>query len=363
MPADQVHITPLIGHRLAQRRIQDAFAKDKLHHSLLLHGPAGIGKSKLGLFIASWLVSNKSQTPSMFESETSNVQSICDVDRKDAEARLVFSHTHPDVLMISSKEGEDNKSGQIKTDALRKIKHFLAQTPARGKWRVVIVDSLDKINLNGANAMLKTLEEPPENSLIILLSSKISAVLPTILSRCNLIKLEPLEEDETQQIIHHIWPDGDEALLSQLSILCEGAPGRAEMLQLSGGLGLFEQSCMMIAHPEFSMKECRVVADKWGAGGASQQARKQSALYLFGHLLSKAAETAATGIEPQEGFASLDFVKDAVKALGARHSAQKLAELHQHFTSKMQKADRLYVDTAPILVQFFQEIHSQRPVN
>lgn len=363
MSAQENPITPLIGHQQVQGYIQEAFENNRLQHSLLLHGPAGIGKSKLAIFTAAWLLSKNQNTIEMFDAPAS-AYSIAGIDQENPEARLVFSGAHPDFLFVSSKGGEDNKSGQIKAEELRKIKSFLSQTPARGDWRVVIVDSLDAINVTGANAMLKTLEEPPEKSLIILLASNIATVLPTILSRCTLFKAEPLMPNETRQVMERIWPDGDAHIINQLALLSGGAPGRAEMLQHAGALGLFEQSCLMIAHPQFSMRECRAVADKWGAGGASQSVRRQSATFLFGELLSAAAICAAHH-DPNDGktdFTTLGYVHDAVMALVERHSARMLAEYHQAFISNMRKAEHLYLDASSLFVRFFQDLHRQKPM-
>lgn len=363
-------LTPLRGHREVQTQLKEATERGRLHHSLLLHGSKGIGKSKLALFIAAWLLSGREQTSNLFADEGSAGNDIWEVDTQDAEARLVFSLTHPDVLHISAQHSEDNKSGQIKTETLRKVKQFLSQTPARTQWRIVIIDSLDEVNVTGANAMLKTLEEPPENSLIILLSSQISAILPTILSRCSLHKCVPLDAADCLEVIKNLYPDGDENIIESLSVLCGGSPGTAEMLQLAQAGSLFEQSCMMISHPIFNIKECRAVADKWGAGGAANALRRQSATYLFSHLLSYAALQASRGqiagnmesIQTPE-FCTSETVQQACTALASRHNPASLADMQLRFNAEMHKAERLYLDAAPILVQFFQEMHSQRAAN
>ena len=99
---------------------------------------------------AAWLLSEKRQSDGTFS-----------LDTDDPGANLVIRGAHPDFLLVRP-QLEDNKSGQIKIDQIRKVSNFMATKPGRGGWRVVIVDSMDAVNRNGANALLKLLEEPPE---------------------------------------------------------------------------------------------------------------------------------------------------------------------------------------------------------
>ena len=99
--------------------------------------------------------------------------------------------------------------------------------------------------------MLKMLEEPPDNAMIILLTNRLSAVLPTIKSRCSIARLSPLDHEDTLSVLGQIWPEGDKG---QLDILAsrEGAPGQAHALQLSGAVELFEKAVLPLPVPNFS---------------------------------------------------------------------------------------------------------------
>ncbi len=87
--------------------------------------------------------------------------------------------------------------------------HPFLQTAGRGKWRAVILDSLDVVNRNGANALLKILEEPPERTVLFCLSGKPGNVLATIRSRCHWPGCSPLELADTQAVLAEYWPEAD----------------------------------------------------------------------------------------------------------------------------------------------------------
>jgi len=348
---------PLLGHHECLHRLKQAFDDGRPHHGLILSGTHGIGKRRLATQIAAWVLS-RAQDPSLFgEMATAEIR---DIDANFEEARLVFNNAHPDVKIISSEDEDATKSGQIKIDTIRTLGRFLGQTPARGGWRIAIIDTIDAVNRNGANAMLKMLEEPPDNALIILLTNRLSAVLPTIKSRCSIARLSPLEHKDTLSVLNQIWPEGDQGQLDILASLCDGAPGQAHALQISGAIELFEQSCLAIASPEFRNDVARTLADSWGAGGKHAPERRISALYLFDKLLHASAISATGTISGNHTFLEVDFTRLAVSALTSRHSAHRLAQLHADCIDKITASQRLYLDLAPIMFHFFQEMHSQQ---
>ena len=106
------------------------------------------------------------------------------IDAEDAGANLVLKGSHPDYKIIVP-QTDDNKSGEIKIDQIRELHPFMMHNPARGGWRVAIIDSMDDVNRNGANALLKLLEEPPEQAILFLIASHTGHLPPTIRSRCR----------------------------------------------------------------------------------------------------------------------------------------------------------------------------------
>ena len=141
-----------------------------LPHALLFSGPSGIGKHQLAQKLAKWLLC---QTPG---------DKACG---QCHSCQLWEAGNHPDFLIC---QPEDN-SRQIKIDTIRKLNHFIQQTPQISPCQVVILKPIEVMNINAANALLKTLEEPPGESLLLLETERFGSVLPTIRSRCQRINL------------------------------------------------------------------------------------------------------------------------------------------------------------------------------
>jgi DNA polymerase-3 subunit delta' len=167
-------------------------------HALLVHGPEGVGQFELSLALAqAWLC----ESPS-----TGKPCGTC------PSCHLTLSHTHPDLLVLlpealrdalgwsmgddgegaaAEKAGKAKPSKEIKVEAVRTAVAFAQTTSARGRGKVVVVHPAERMNGIAANALLKTLEEPPGNARFILSCSAPQALLPTIRSRCQALPLHP----------------------------------------------------------------------------------------------------------------------------------------------------------------------------
>ena len=133
---------------------------------------------------AAWLLSQKVANTGLSGDQINGFY----VSPDDPGAKLVLNGAHPDYLLVAP-VFDDNKSGQIKINQIRTLLPFMAHKPAYGGFRVAIIDSMDEVNRNGANAMLKLLEEPPENTVIFLISSRPGQMPPTIRSRCRIVRI------------------------------------------------------------------------------------------------------------------------------------------------------------------------------
>ncbi|MEK9924863.1 MAG: hypothetical protein VW736_04455, partial [Alphaproteobacteria bacterium] len=218
------HWPEIIGHKSFERSFVEAQHRDRLHHAWLLTGPKGIGKAALALRATAWLMAEDAASGGY-----GGVDTGFTLASGDSGAKLVRNGAHPDLNVVAPLK-EDNKSGQIKIDQIRALIPFMMHKPGRAGWRVAIIDSMDEVNRNGANALLKMLEEPPERTVLFLLSSRPGRLPPTIRSRCRVARLSPISRDESDDVLRQIWPDADVEQLKILSILSEGAPGRALML-------------------------------------------------------------------------------------------------------------------------------------
>ena len=178
----------LFGHREAEMALLNAYRSGRIPHAWLIGGPLGIGKATLAYRMARFVLANsKPMTSSVQRAET------LALDPNDPVARQITAGAHGGLLVL---ERGLNDRGVMRTvitvDETRETISFFGSTAAVDGWRVCIVDTVDELNPNAANALLKVLEEPPQQSLFLLVSNAPGRVLPTILSRCRKLMLRQL---------------------------------------------------------------------------------------------------------------------------------------------------------------------------
>ncbi len=197
----------IIGQRLAVELIKRAIAEERIAHAYLFIGPDGVGKSHLAKIFAKSL-----------NCESKNLDP-CDecVSCKKIEANI-----HPDVGWVYP----EGKSLQIKIYSIRQISQALALKPYEGRAKVYIIDKADHMTEESANCLLKTLEEPPNDSTLILLASNISRLYPTIISRCQKIPFYPLSEEAIRSEVMRRF-DIDAKRAKYISRFSEGRLGKA----------------------------------------------------------------------------------------------------------------------------------------
>lgn len=340
----------MYGHVAFKAALALARSSDRMHHAWLLTGPNGIGKASMAYMAAAWLLADAEPAESLF----GDVPSEFFLDLDDPGTKQVLNGAHPDFMAIYPRD-EDNKSGQIKIDQIRAMHPFMMHKPGRGKMRVAVIDSMDEINRNGANAMLKLLEEPPENTVIFLISSRPGRLPPTILSRCRLLRMDPLDHDDCLKALASIWPDADQNQINLLAHLCDGAPGRAVSLAESGSADCYQAICALMASQTLDIAALSTLCGKWGKGGAAGRETREGAVYLLERLLAKAARHKAIATTHD----SDGFEAPVLNLLCERHSASHLAKLHHDFVTAATPAESLYLDFPHFLLRQIVQIHQK----
>jgi len=207
----------LVGHEAAEAEIADALSGARLHHAWLICGPRGVGKATLAFRAARAALGAKRVGPRPL-----------DVSPDDQIAKRISALSHPDFFLLQRGLNERGKLRRdITAEDARGIGGFFTLGSADGGMRVAIIDAVDDLNRHAANAILKTLEEPPPRTLLLLVCHAPGAILPTIRSRCRRLVLRTLSEAEMSKVV-----DADAATLR----LAAGRPGRALALQAEGGL-------------------------------------------------------------------------------------------------------------------------------
>jgi DNA polymerase-3 subunit delta' len=195
----------LLGQAKAKAFLCRALAAGRIPHAYLFRGPEGVGKRLFAARMAANLNCSLAQNGAAC--------GMCPTCRK------FRSGNHPDFLVVGPEQGS------IKIDRIRELIKALSYPPYESAMRVVLLEDVHTMRREAANCLLKTLEEPPENNLLILTAESSRAILPTIASRCQIVPFFPLPIDDTVSILKGEGLDEEAAgLLARLS---EGSPGRA----------------------------------------------------------------------------------------------------------------------------------------
>ena len=228
--------TVLFGHAEAENALLAAYSSGRLAHAWLIAGCPGIGKATLAYRMARFVLAHPDPSLPKVRAATS-----LHVDAEHPAARRVAAQAHGDLLVLERTINE--KTGklrqEIQVDDVRRSITFFGSTPAEGGWRVAIVDAVDELNAEGANALLKILEEPPQRALLVLVSHSAGRVLPTIRSRCRALSLRPLSaEDIVRAAAAATGHDPDDPQLSAAAAIAEGSVRRALALMDRDALDL-----------------------------------------------------------------------------------------------------------------------------
>ena len=214
-------MTPLHGHDEGVAALRSALASGRLHHAWLLTGPEGIGKA---------LFADKAALRVLAEGAGLAVDAPgLDVPDEHPAARLAAAGSHPDLMRLErlTKEGGTELARSISVDQVRRLQRLFATTASLSPWRAVVIDSVDDLERNAANALLKNLEEPPPQTVFLLVSHAPERLLPTIRSRCRVLRLAPLRRDAMTSALRSALPDAEEDEIQDLIEVGEGSPGRA----------------------------------------------------------------------------------------------------------------------------------------
>ncbi|MDD3021962.1 MAG: DNA polymerase III subunit delta' [Alphaproteobacteria bacterium] len=192
----------LIGHEFVEKKLLQMLDMGRFPHGLIFSGPSGIGKSVMAYRLTRFLFSEKDRAPDMFgvpEPPTSLY-----VGQGHSIFGKVFGGGHPDLLTLGRPidEGTGRIKASVPVEEIRKIAPFMRRTASvEGGWRIVIVDDADTMTRSSQNSLLKILEEPPEKALLILITHRAGALLPTVYSRCVHLPFQPLQDDDIGKVL------------------------------------------------------------------------------------------------------------------------------------------------------------------
>ena len=250
------------GHRDAEMALLDAYRSGRIPHAWLIGGAQGIGKATLAYRMARFVLAHRNPLAvDVQRAETLQVEPT------DPVARHVAAGAHGGLLTL---ERTLNDKGVMRTvitvDETRETISFFGSTAAVEGWRVCIVDTVDELNPNAANALLKILEEPPQQSLFLLVSHAPARVLPTIQSRCRKLALRPLAtSDVIAAAAAATNIASDDPALNEAAEAAEGSVARALTLLGGDALKLHQRTAALLATlPRVDPRELHALGDALG---------------------------------------------------------------------------------------------------
>lgn len=203
---EEMIFADIVGQQRAKEVLSRALASSTVHTGYLFTGPAGVGKHLAAAeFVRAWLCPADGTRPC----------GVC------PSCKLAAGPAHPDLLVVTP---EDKKKA-IGIKQVRALGEWLSQSPLSGSRKAAILDPADSMGSEGANALLKTLEEPPPGRVLVLVATRPGALPPTVRSRCQQVAFGLLSDDEVAEVLRrNHWP----ALSArQAAVVAEGSPGTA----------------------------------------------------------------------------------------------------------------------------------------
>lgn len=234
------------------------------HHAILLDGQHGIGKATAAFHLANALVSGPAPVADALPAP----------DPRSPAHRQIARGAHPNLVHLTRPRAATGTGFKtvITIDEVRRVQHFLSMTASADQPRIVIVDPVGDMQRPAANALLKTLEEPPHNTLFLLISHGAGGLLATIRSRCQRVRFDPLDDAAVAQVVRRVGggavADGD---VETVAARAAGRPRQALTLALFGGGELRDGLDRLLAAPRFETQLAHTLADVAGARGNDTQ--------------------------------------------------------------------------------------------
>jgi DNA polymerase-3 subunit delta' len=200
-------LSAILGHDRTVRQLRAAVASARPAHAYLVTGPVGVGKATLALALTASLVCDAPRD--------GDACGVC------AQCTRVAAGTHPDVRLVEREE----ERRDIRTEQAREVTRWLGLRPLMAARKVAVVHDAECLNEHGQNALLKTLEEPPGAAVLVLVATHASLLLPTVRSRCQRLRLDPLPAGLVDRLLvdRGVPPDVRAVVVPR----AEGSPGRA----------------------------------------------------------------------------------------------------------------------------------------
>jgi DNA polymerase-3 subunit delta' len=329
----------LYGQAAAEAAFLGALAAGRPHHGWLISGPRGVGKATLAWRIARHMLAG-------------GAGDTLDMDPGHPAFRQPAALAAPQLFL--ARRPWDDKARRLRTaitiDEIRALKAFFQLTAPEPGWRVAIVDAADELTPQAANALLKTLEEPPARALLLLVCHRPARLLPTIRSRCRELRCAPLGPADLARALAAAGADAVAA--PALHQLADGSVGEALRLLATDGAALYEELAALLADAP-PLDRPRAIALAEACAGRGAETRYDATLTLLRRALARLARAGAGApTTPASEAEARAFAR-----LAARPGQALLwAELAARLGPRAERARAVHLDPAQVILDMLLQI-------
>lgn len=335
--------TRLFGQDRAEATFLDAFNSGRLHHAWMITGPRGVGKATLAWRIIRFLLTVDSP----------GTADTLDIAPDHPINRHIEALSEPRIALLRrpwDAKGERLKQ-EITVEEVRRLKSFFGLSATDGGRRVVIVDTADEMNTNAANALLKLLEEPPANTVMLLISHQPARLLPTILSRCRSLRCDALSSDDMAAALLQAGatPAPDTAALAELA---QGSVGAAIRMTTLDGLALYSDIVGLFSK---GLDRPRALKLAESATGRTAVGRYDLMLDLFELFLARLARAGITGAPQSQADTGEALLMQQLSP--DANASRRWAELSQDLSARSRHGRAVNLDPAVLILDMVLKIH------
>ena len=341
----------LIGHDKTINSFLSNLRVQKLHHAWLLSGIKGIGKASFAYQAAQFLLYHKdpyqiAKHPDVSLEISNNIQT----------KTLVQNNSHPDLLIIQRPwDDKTNKyKKKITAEETRRIKHFFSLKPALSHWRVCIIDSIDDMNITAANAILKSLEEPPKNTMLFLINHQSSKILDTIHSRCIEMPMQALKEDILLSLLEQYQHDISNTQRKAVVTLSQGSIGQTLQILETNALNIYEFIIDIIKHfPKID----KIALHKFSELLTPEKNHMDYVTFtnFFAYFLQRLIRAMATKTEPK---IILEKEREIIQNMMKYETLEHWVHIWETITKQYQEERHLNLDRKHTIMQSFLKLSS-----
>lgn len=332
-PHPRVH-EALFGLEEAEREFVDAYRGGRMHHAWLIGGPQGIGKATLAYRAARFLLTHPDP-----DSEAVRGALTLAVGTGGGVAAKIAALSHPNLVVLRRAPASEKKAAStiIPVDAVRRALALFTSTAGNEGYRICIVDSVEDLNVAGANALLKVIEEPPPRALFLLVAHAPGRVLPTIRSRCRRLMLRALATADVARAVRALPPpfgDVEATVLDKAAALSRGSVRTA--------LGLLDAHTIALVERVRAMLDRLPEADPVAVQDLAEAMIGREAEADFAVLMSTAHDWVAALIHERA-------------AQGPHHLA-RFVEVWDNIARAARETQVLNLDRRPLVLTLFSEL-------